>query len=119
MPDTPKLVRGAAEAQRKKEESRVGKWMKMMSVKRRDQGGNTVEWGWKSDMKRKVDKRVYKGVPDRWRMAAWWTLAEEKVGEYRNTRKGKERETRSIDELFQEYRVSVEQLALCKKREVP
>ena len=24
-------------------------------------------------------RRIYKGVPDRWRMAAWWTLAEDAV----------------------------------------
>jgi len=76
--------------------------MKMMSVKRRDQGGNTVEWGWKGEMKAKVGKRVYKGVPDRWRMAAWWTMAEETVSGW----KGKGRETRGAVELAEKYRVS-------------
>lgn len=73
-----------------------------MSVRKRDQGGNTVEWGWKGDTKTKMVKRVYKGIPDRWRMAAWWTMAEETVGGW----KGKGRETRRAAELAQEYRVS-------------
>lgn len=73
-----------------------------MSVRKRDQGGNTVEWGWKGDTKAKMVKRVYKGIPDRWRMAAWWTMAEEAVGGW----KGKGRETRGAAELAQEYRVS-------------
>lgn len=88
--------------QRKKEDARVGKWMKMMSVKKRDQGGNTVQWGWRDAQKAKVVKRVYKGIPDRWRMAAWWTMAEEAVAK----RKGKGREGRSAEELAEEYRVS-------------
>jgi hypothetical protein len=75
--------------------------MKMMSVKKRDQGGNTVAWGWKEAEKTKVFKRVYKGVPDRWRMAAWWTMAEDSVGRW----KGKGRETRSAEELADEYKV--------------
>jgi hypothetical protein len=32
-----------------KEKERVGKWMRMMSVKKRDQGGNIAEWAWRSD----------------------------------------------------------------------
>lgn len=24
-----------------------------------------------------LPKRVYKGIPDLWRMAAWWTMADE------------------------------------------
>lgn len=27
----------------------MDKWMKMMSVKKRDQGGNIAEWAWRSD----------------------------------------------------------------------
>ena len=75
--------------------------MKMMSVKKRDQGGNTISWGWKEAEQVKVFKRVYKGVPDRWRMAAWWTMAEDTVGRW----KGKGRETRSAEQLADEYKV--------------
>lgn len=34
---------------REREKERVGKWMKMMRVKSRDQGGNIAEWAWRSD----------------------------------------------------------------------
>jgi hypothetical protein len=46
---------------------------------------------------------VYKGIPDRWRMAAWWTLAEEATQRY--TGKGKCK--RSAEALAVDYRVSL------------
>lgn len=100
-PTSPRILPGENDRHRRKEQERVGKWMKMMSVKKRDQGGNTVQWGWRSDVQDKVKKRVYKGIPDRWRMAAWWTLAEEQTANY----KGKGRATRSAGDLAQEYQV--------------
>lgn len=101
-PASPRSLPGEGDRRRKKEEERVGKWMKMMSVRQRDQGGNTLQWGWRSDSQNKVGQRVYKGIPDRWRMAAWWTLAEERAADY----KGKGKASRSADVLAQEYRVS-------------
>lgn len=68
---------GAATKARRKEEERVSKWMKMMSVAERDKGGNITAWKWSAHGDgAKHPTRVYKGVPDRWRMAAWWTMAE-------------------------------------------
>lgn len=149
VPDSPRLGEGRG---RKKEEERVDKWMKMMSVKKRDQGGNIAQWGWKAEVQNKVGrrpgpgfasrgygvekgrnrgggtargdlglgseaqavgcglyadprqivKRVYKGVPDRWRMAAWWTLAEDAA--QRNLGKGKGK--RSAEDLARDYMVS-------------
>jgi hypothetical protein len=50
----------------------------------------------------KLPKRVYKGVPDRWRMAAWWTLAEE----YANQEaKGKGKGKAKSEDLITDYRV--------------
>lgn len=72
--------------QRKKEAERVGKWMAMMSVAERDEGRNVVGWRWSSTEGGKHTTRVWKGIPDRWRMAAWWTLAETAADEAR--RKG-------------------------------
>jgi hypothetical protein len=52
----------------------------------------------------KLPKRVYKGVPDRWRMAAWWTLAEE----YANQEaKGKGKGKAKAEDLITNYRVSL------------
>jgi hypothetical protein len=39
----------AEERHRRKERERVDKWMKMMKVVKRDQGGNILEWGWRTD----------------------------------------------------------------------
>lgn len=61
---------------KKKETERVGKWMKMMSVAERDEGRNAVQWRWSTTEGAKHTTRIWKGIPDRWRMAAWWTLAE-------------------------------------------
>ena len=47
-----------------------------------------------------LPRRVYKGIPDRWRMAAWWTMAEERA-----TLKGKGKGKRSAEELGNDYRV--------------
>jgi hypothetical protein len=49
-----------------------------------------------------LPKRVYKGIPDRWRMAAWWTLAEE----YANQEaKGKGKGKAKPEDLITDYRV--------------
>lgn len=49
-PDTPKKgSQTPTEPRKRKEQERVDKWMKMMKVARRDQGGNIQEWVWRSD----------------------------------------------------------------------
>lgn len=65
--------------QRRKEEERVSKWLRMMTVAKRDSGHNAIAWRWSSEEGEKYRTRIYKGIPDRWRMAAWWTLAEERA----------------------------------------
>ena len=40
----------------------------------RDSGGNALEWRVKPSKRRKVRERVYKGIPDCWRSAAWEML---------------------------------------------
>lgn len=53
-------------------------------------------------MKRtKLANRVYKGIPDRWRMAAWWTLAEEQVQKRNGKGKGKS----TAQQLISDYTV--------------
>ena len=83
----------------------------MLVAGARDAGGNVNEWRIKQGKERKVRERVYKGVPDRWRRAAWDCLVERWVGTHgevsgeKGTGKGKGKETR---ELFEEYREALE-----------
>ncbi|WVW85735.1 hypothetical protein I302_107773 [Kwoniella bestiolae CBS 10118] len=81
---------------KRREFDRVDKWGKMMSIKKRDQGGNITQWDWSKEGTAKLRKRVYKGIPDRWRMAAWWTLAEGLTRE-KGKGKGKESEQSESD----------------------
>ncbi|ORY35439.1 putative GTPase activating protein [Naematelia encephala] len=101
VPSSP-AISGEDEKHRRKETERVGKWMKMMKVDKRDPGGNISSWVWRSDGQgAKLPTRVYKGIPDRWRMAAWWTMAEDRTEQA----KGKGRASREAEDLISEYRV--------------
>lgn len=57
-----------------KEQMRVAKWDRMLEVRSRDSGGNVESWGIKASKTHKLRQRVYKGIPDRWRRAAWEVL---------------------------------------------
>ncbi|KAF9225311.1 RabGAP/TBC [Gyrodon lividus] len=57
-----------------KEAERIAKWGRMMEVRSRDRGGNVESWGVKASKAHKLRRRVYKGIPDRWRTAAWEML---------------------------------------------
>ena len=57
-----------------KEAERIAKWGRMMQVSSRDRGGNAESWGVKASKAHKLRRRVYKGIPDRWRSAAWEVL---------------------------------------------
>ncbi|TFK68231.1 RabGAP/TBC [Pluteus cervinus] len=54
-----------------KEASRILKWTRMLKPLLRDEGGNVQTWSVKSSKENKLRSRVYKGIPDRWRAAAW------------------------------------------------
>ncbi|CAK5280676.1 unnamed protein product [Mycena citricolor] len=54
-----------------KELSRIEKWTRMMLPQLRDQGANALSWHVKPSKEAKLRVRVYKGIPDRWRPAAW------------------------------------------------
>lgn len=43
----------------------------MLEPTLRDSGGNILQWGVKAAKRRKLRERVYKGIPDCWRSAAW------------------------------------------------
>ncbi|KAL4067289.1 rab-GTPase-TBC domain-containing protein [Scleroderma yunnanense] len=57
-----------------KEAARISKWERMLEVRSRDLGGNAELWGVKPSKAHKLRERVYKGIPDRWRAAAWEVL---------------------------------------------
>ncbi|KAI0354617.1 RabGAP/TBC [Trametes cingulata] len=57
-----------------KETSRTAKWGRMLVAASRDPGGNVEMWGVKPTKERKLRERVYKGIPDCWRSAAWEIL---------------------------------------------
>lgn len=45
-----------------------------MQVSSRDRGGNVESWAVKPSKAHKLRRRVYKGIPDRWRSAVWEVL---------------------------------------------
>jgi hypothetical protein len=63
--------------ERKREDRRVKKWGRMLVS--RQPGGDVSNWVVNSRKERKFVSRVYKGVPDRWRSAAWWILIERRA----------------------------------------
>ncbi|ESK97713.1 gtpase activating protein [Moniliophthora roreri MCA 2997] len=54
-----------------KETSRIGKWTRMVKPRKRQIGGNVEAWTIKPSKEPKLRERTYKGIPDRWRHAAW------------------------------------------------
>lgn len=78
---------------KEKEVERVKKWNKMLIVKSRDEGLNVLKYGFlhlksksislegvsgsrSSSGEEKLRRRIYKGIPDPWRSAAWGALIE-------------------------------------------
>lgn len=59
---------------RQREQERIAKWSRMLTVKGRDQGHNAVQFEFANGIDRKLRRRVYKGIPDSWRSAAWSAL---------------------------------------------
>ncbi|KAG0145317.1 hypothetical protein CROQUDRAFT_45957 [Cronartium quercuum f. sp. fusiforme G11] len=56
------------------EANRISKWTEMLEGDKRDEGSNIISYKlsdeWESQRER-FSKRCYKGIPDRWRRAAW------------------------------------------------
>ena len=74
-----------------KENSRADKWyLEMLVPSERDSGGNILAWRLKpGESERKLLRRVIKGIPDRWRAAAWEALISHRRAQYAS--KGKVR----------------------------
>jgi hypothetical protein len=66
--------------ERKREDKRIAKWGRMLVPAIRDSGANITKWKIDERKGRKLEERVYKGIPDRWRTAAWYTIIEGKAG---------------------------------------
>lgn len=75
-----------------KEASRIEKWTRMLIPHTRDQGANIETWRIKPSKESKLRERTYKGIPDRWRAAAWDLLMS------RFSRTGKAEMTRYSEE---------------------
>lgn len=108
---------------KRKEAKRIGKWERMLVVAERDGGGNAVRWKWEEAGKgRKVSpssrlyvndksvlilpvpqitERVYKGIPDRWRSAAWSALIDAKTRHH----PAQGITQTDVSALFEKYRV--------------
>lgn len=91
------------------EVKRIDKWAAMLVVTERDTGGNVKDWdlspAWWSGRTtgegkyRRFQRRVFKGVPDRWRRAVWGLEMEKMASEVQG------RGLPSLDALKQEYEV--------------
>ncbi|OBZ79236.1 hypothetical protein A0H81_01396 [Grifola frondosa] len=57
-----------------KESLRTEKWGRMLEAQSRDPGGNVDSWGIRPAKEHKLHRRVFKGIPDCWRTAAWEVL---------------------------------------------
>lgn len=103
------------------ETKRIDKWAAMLSVARRDSGGNAQDWtvnaswwngrvpgggGGQSGKYRKLQRRVFKGVPDRWRRAVWGLMMEKMTGEVALQSRSR---VPSLSELEAEYAHFVQQ----------
>jgi USP6 N-terminal-like protein len=83
---------------REREERRIAKWGRMLVPAVRDSGANIAKWRIEERKERKLQvsilcmlvflipidisflqERVFKGIPDRWRAAAWYTLMEQRA----------------------------------------
>ena len=71
----------------------------MLEPTTRDSGGNILLWGVKASKRRKLRERVYKGIPDCWRSAAWELMINEMSGAGQA----------ELDKLSQEYEDHLQQ----------
>lgn len=86
-----------------KELSRIAKWGRMLESGGRDAGGNVQRWRVRAGKESKLHERTFKGVPDRWRAAAWGLFVERSTGV-----KGKGKAVERLEELGVEYKDRLE-----------
>ncbi|KAI6785396.1 TBC domain-containing protein -like protein [Emericellopsis cladophorae] len=87
-------VEKISEALKRKEWERSEKWQKMAkNIKKGAQGeGMEFEFDAKNP---KLIERTWKGIPDRWRTAAWWSFLDTSAKNHPNSR--------SVDEIIAEF----------------
>lgn len=73
LPSPPELKKIPPPKPPLRESSRIAKWNSMMKPRKRDQGGNVASWSYDGGGANleTFKRRVWKGVPDRWRPAVW------------------------------------------------
>jgi Rab-GTPase-TBC domain len=87
-------VEKISEALKRKEWERSEKWQKMAKNIKKGALGEGMEFDF--DTKNpKLIERTWKGIPDRWRTAAWWSFLD--------TSAKNNPTSRSVDELIQEF----------------
>ncbi|KAE8232158.1 hypothetical protein CF326_g2808 [Tilletia indica] len=83
------LRREHESALRQRERIRIDKWARMLTVSERDDGGNAILYTFRdkagigsvagTGRSKKLRRRCYKGIPDRWRSVAWLALLERRT----------------------------------------
>ncbi|CAD6920977.1 unnamed protein product [Tilletia controversa] len=84
------LRREHESALRQRERIRIDKWARMLTVAERDDGANATLYTFRDRegirsvagtgrSSKKLRRRCYKGIPDRWRSVAWLALLERKA----------------------------------------
>ncbi|KAI5118255.1 hypothetical protein M0805_008189 [Coniferiporia weirii] len=105
MPNTPRISKA-------RETRRIAKWERMLEAERRDKGGNVSVWRVSAGKERKLRERVFKGIPDRWRAAAWEVLVGRWVGMHRKEMQKQALDARALEgvleDLRREYRSSLD-----------
>lgn len=80
----------------------------MLEAERRDPGGNVSVWRLAAGKEKKLRGRVFKGIPDAWRSAAWEVL----IGRWVGLQKKKSLDAGSLENLLnnlrKDYRTSID-----------
>ena len=98
-PTTPPFKEPVLPPDSEKEIRRALKWARMMEPTVRDSGGNVLQWGVRAPKRRKLRERVYKGIPDCWRSAAWEMMINNMSGA----------DQAEVERLSQEYEDQLQQ----------
>lgn len=120
VPPLPSITHVPSPTTDPRENSRISKWERMLipaaSPGSGGRGGTVGAgsggWTWDARKVKKRTERVFKGIPDRWRSAAWGTLVEERMV------RPSERKTERVGlaELGRRYRVSLPILIFWRER---
>ncbi|KAF7436286.1 hypothetical protein PC9H_003115 [Pleurotus ostreatus] len=91
-----------------RETARIAKWQRMLQPGTRDEGQNIASWRIKPNKEHKVVERTYKGIPDRWRSAAWELLMSRFTGTGRRELERWASEYRDVMEKPSTYDIQID-----------